>query len=170
MPAHLLDTKFFDQTWKYVKHFDYPLEQILADHSTDPLQNTCRQYTNEYVTMPIEGRFANHEMIIRRNGETTILRPKQDLVLVNGFTPVIRPSSTLSPSHSIRSDSQPGSSLSIINKMSIKKSESTSIIKTKRKHRYQRKRCQANSSESNYHVNFNGFQSKEKSISISDIH
>jgi hypothetical protein len=76
-------------------------------------------------------------MIIRRNGETTILRPRQDLVLANGFTPIIRPSSILPSYHSIISHS----SLSIMNKMSIKKCEPTSVIKSKRKNRHHRKRC-----------------------------
>ena len=80
-------------------------------------------------------------MIIRRNGETTVLRPKQDLVLANGFTPVIRPSSLLPSYQSIMSHSQVASSLSIMNKMSIKKPEQASIIKTKRKNRHQTKRC-----------------------------
>ncbi len=77
-------------------------------------------------------------MVMRRNGETTILRPRQDLVLANGFTPVIRPSSLLPSYRSVVSHSHVSS---IMNKMSIKKSEQTSIIKTKRKDRHRRKRC-----------------------------
>jgi hypothetical protein len=97
-------------------------------------------------------------MIIRRNGETTILRPKRDLVLANGFTPVIRPSSILPSYQSIVSHSQVASSLSIMNKMSVKKSEQTSIIKTKRKNRHRRKRCnekfiEHNNNLSDYNVN-----------------
>lgn len=78
-------------------------------------------------------------MIIRRKGETTILRPKQDLVLVNGFAPAIRPSSLLPTYQSVVSHSQVGSSLSIMNKMSIKKREQTTIIKSKRPNKYRRK-------------------------------
>jgi len=122
---------------------------LLVDHSTDPLQNTCRQYTNQSQnTIPIEGRFANHEMIIRRNGETTILRPKHDLVLARGFTPVIRPSSILPSYHSINSKSQPELSLSIINKMSTKKNELQSVIKTKRK------RCRDKTINNGYKKNY----------------
>jgi hypothetical protein len=98
-------------------------------------------------------------MIIRRNGETTILRPRQDLVLANGFTPVIRPSSILPSYESIMSHSQVASSLSIMDKMSVKKTEQTSIIKTKRKDRRGRKRCNEKFLEQNnfsdHHVNFN---------------
>jgi len=89
-------------------------------------------------------------MVIRRNGETTILRPRQDLVLVNGFTPVSRPSSILPSHHSIISHS----SLSIMNKMSMKKCEQTSIIKSKRKDRHHRKRCHQRNNLSNSNVNF----------------
>ena len=123
------------------------MPELLADNSTDPLQNTTRQYTNTSACISSEGRFANHEMIIRRNGETTILRPKQDLVLANGFTPVIRPSSLLPSYQSIMSHSPVASSLSIINKMSIKKPEQASIIKTKRKDRYRRKHIELNNSQ-----------------------
>jgi hypothetical protein len=94
-------------------------------------------------------------MIIRRNGETTILRPKQDLVLANGFTPVIRPSSILPSYQSIMSDCQVASSLSIMNKMSIKKCEQTSIIKSKRKDRHRRKRCNEKFIEKNNLSNYN---------------
>lgn len=127
-----------------MKYFDYPLAQVLVDHSTNPLQNTARQYIDESKMNSIEGRFKNHEMIIRRNGETTILRPKQDVVLANGFTPVIRPSSILPSYQSIITHSQPlplSSAASIMNKMSMKKLEQPTIIKPKRKNRHQRKRC-----------------------------
>jgi hypothetical protein len=123
------------------------LPELLADHSTDPLQNTTRQISS--INIPPEGRFTNHQMIIRRNGETTILRPKQDLVLANGFTPVIRPSSLLPSYPSIMSHSQVTSSLSIMNKMSMRKPEETSIIKSKRKHRHQTKRCNERFNEHN---------------------
>lgn len=125
------------------------MAQSLADHSTNPLQNTTRQYADKVLNIPSEGRFVNHEMIIRRNGETTILRPRQDLVLANGFTPVIRPSSILPSYHPIISHS----SLSIMNKMSVKKCEPTSIIKSKRKNRRQRKRSYPQTN--NPSVNFN---------------
>lgn len=126
---------------QYVKYFDYPLAQSVADHSTDPLQNITRQYSNRSVPIPSEGRFVNHEMIIRRNGETTILRPKHDVVLASGFTPVIRPSSILPSHHSLISPPQNNSSVSITTKMSMKNCEQTPIIKTKRKSRHFRKRC-----------------------------
>ncbi|CAF0795978.1 unnamed protein product [Adineta steineri] len=144
VPCNLLDENFFNKTIKYIKSFDYSIAQLIADHSTDPLQNTSRQYINGLSTISNEGRFINHEMIIRRNGETTYLRPKQDLVLANGFTPVIRPSSILPSYQSIMSHSQvsSSSSLSIMNKMSImKQPEQTTIIKTKRKNRHRSKRC-----------------------------
>ncbi|CAF1262829.1 unnamed protein product [Rotaria sp. Silwood1] len=144
-----------DKTSKYTKFFDYPLPELLIDHSTDPLQNTTRQYNHTSSNISNEGRFKNHEMIIRRNGETTILRPKQDLVLVNGFTPVIRPSTILPSYQSIMSHTQVSSSLSIMNKMSIKKPEQTSIIKTKRKNRYRRKRLNKKFIEQNNMQNYN---------------
>jgi len=156
-PSGLIADNFFEKTSKYINYFDYPFAQLLTDHSTDTLQNTTRQYIDTSVNFPTEGRFVYHEMIIRRNGETTILRPKQDLVLANGFTPVIRPSSILPSYQSIVSHSQVSSSLSIMNKMSMKKSEQTSIIKTKRKDRHGRKRYNEqnefqhnNSQESNF--------------------
>ena len=82
-------------------------------------------------------------MIIRRNGETTILRPRQDLVLVNGFTPIIRPSSRLPtyPSSISHSQVSSSSSASIIKKMSMKKCEQTSVIKSKRSDQQWRKQC-----------------------------
>ncbi|CAF1584816.1 unnamed protein product [Adineta ricciae] len=144
LPANLLKDHLFERTMNYVKYFDYPLAQLLTDHSTDPLQNTSRQYIDTDTTISSEGRFVNHEMDIRRNGETTILRPKQDPVLANGFTPVIRPSSKLPSYQSIMSHSQvsSASSLSIMNKMSERKQpEQTAIIKTKRKNRHRPKRC-----------------------------
>jgi hypothetical protein len=94
-------------------------------------------------------------MIIRRNGETTILRPRRDLVLANGFTPVIRPSSLLPSYQSIMSHSQVASSLSIMNKMSMKKPEQPSIIKAKRKDRHQRKRCNETFTEQNTFHDYN---------------
>ncbi|CAF2448961.1 unnamed protein product [Rotaria sp. Silwood2] len=144
-----------DKTSKYTKFFDYPLPELLVDHSTDPLQNTTRQYIHTSSNISNEGRFKNHEMNIRRNGETTILRPKQDLVLVNGFTPVIRPSTILPSYQSIMSHTQVSSSLSIMNKMSIKKPEQPSIIKTKRKNRYRQKRLNEKFIEQNNIQNYN---------------
>lgn len=97
-------------------------------------------------------------MIIRRNGETTILRPKQDQVLVNGFTPVIRPSSILPSYQSMMPDSQIASSLSIMNKMSIKKPEQTSIIKAKRRNRHRKQYYHDKFNDQNHiknhHVNY----------------
>lgn len=96
-------------------------------------------------------------MIIRRNGETTILRPKQDVVLANGFTPVIRPSSVLPSYPSIIIPHPEASSTSIMNKMSVKKIEQTKIIKPKRKDRHRIKRCNEKYIEpknfSNHNVN-----------------
>ncbi len=148
------------------------MPELLADHSTDPLHNTTRQYIDTTSDILNEGRFANHEMIIRRKGETTFLRPKQDLVLANGFTPVIRPSSLLPSYQSIMSHSQVSSSLSIMNKMSIKKQpEQTSIIKTKRKDRHRTKRCNENFIEQNnlqdYNVNL--ILIKDSSVTYSGI-
>ncbi|CAF3308169.1 unnamed protein product [Rotaria socialis] len=137
---HHLALNIFETASNYIKFFDYPLPDLLVDHSTDPLQNTARSYIDTSMNNSSEGRFKNHDMIVRRNGETTILRPKQDLVLVNGFTPVVRPSSILPSYQPIMSHSQVGPSLAIMNKMSIKKREQTSIIKTKRKNRHQRNR------------------------------
>ncbi|CAF0863129.1 unnamed protein product [Rotaria sordida] len=143
------------KTSKYTKFFDYPLSELFVDHSTDPLENTTRQYIHTSSNISNEGRFKNHEMIIRRNGETTILRPKQDLVLVNGFTPVIRPSTILPSYQSMMSHTQVASSLSIMNKMSIKKPEQTSIIKSKRKNRRRRKRLHEKFVEQNNIQNYN---------------
>src|SRR5262249_43803648 len=92
----------------YNKYFHYPLPELLADHSTDPIQNTARQYI--LLDNSNEGRFINHKMIIRKNGESTILQPKQDIVLVNGFTPIIRPSYLLSLDQSVPLHSQIASS------------------------------------------------------------
>ncbi|CAF1525820.1 unnamed protein product [Rotaria magnacalcarata] len=146
----------FETASNYIKYFDYPLPDLLVDHSTDPLQNTARPYIDTSMNNSSEGRFKNHHMIVRRNGETTILRPKQDLVLVNGFTPVIRPSSILPSYQPIMSHSQVGTSLPIMNKMSIKKPEQTSIIKTKRNNRHQRNRSNEKFIEKNkfQHDNF----------------
>ncbi|UJR37762.1 hypothetical protein I4U23_030455 [Adineta vaga] len=147
LPPQMLNENSLEKTTNYIKFFDYPLPQLLTNHSTNPLQNTTRQYVDIPTKISNEGRFVNHEMIIRRNGETTFLRPKRDPVLANGFTPVIRPSSLLPSyqsimSHSQVSSSSSSSSLSIMNKMSEKKqSEQTSIIKTKRKNRRRAKRC-----------------------------
>ena len=122
------------------------------------MQSTTRQYVDTPSEIPSEGRFANHEMIIRRNGETTILRPKQDLALANGFAPVHRPSSILPSYQSIMFHSQIAP-LSIMNKMPEKKSEQTSTIKTTRKSRYQRRGLSKNFMEQNnlqnYSVNLN---------------
>lgn len=141
MPNKIIDEEILHRTPQYIKYFDYPLVQSIVDHSTDPLQNVSRQYVDRSISMSSEGRFVNHEMIIRRNGETTILRPKHDVVLANGFTPVIRPSSKLPSHQSLLSHSQINSSVSMLTKMSTKISEQTPIIKTKGKHRHTRKRC-----------------------------
>ena len=141
MPSKFIDEEFVHRTPQYIKYFDYPIEQALADHSTDPLENVSRQYAHRFATtMSSEGRFVNHEMIIRRNGETTILRPKQDVVLVHGFTPVIRPSSKLPSHQSLIAHPQINSSVSMMTKMSMKICEQTPIIKTKGKYRRARKR------------------------------
>lgn len=130
-----------------MKYFDYPLTQCLTDHSTDPLQNISRQYSNRSVSISNEGRFVNHEMIIRRNGETTILRPKHDVVLASGFTPVIRPSSIL-PSLISPPQNNPMTA-----EMSMKNCEQTPIIKSKRKSRRFQKRCHQIYNHSNNQVN-----------------
>ena len=107
---------------KYVKYFDYPLQELLVDQSTDPMQNTTRQYVKASTFLSnhfSEGRFADHQMIVRRQGETSILRPRQDPVLANGFTPVIRPSSLL-PSYKAM---DPPPSTSMTTKLSVPKPE-----------------------------------------------
>jgi len=120
LPYNLINENLFNKS-NYNKYFNYSLPELLADHSTDPNQNTVRQYILSNISN--QGRFINHQMIIRKNGESTILRPKQDIVLVNGFTPIIRPSYLLSLDQSVPLHSQIASSSSIINKMSINKSK-----------------------------------------------
>jgi len=122
----------------YTKYFDYPLSELLVDHSTNPMENTARQYVLSDI--PNQNRFVNHEMIIRKNGKSIILRAKHDIVLDNGFTSIIRPSYLLSSYQSTTLYSQiASSSSSIINKMSATKSEQKTIKKRKRK-RKSRKR------------------------------
>lgn len=81
-----------DRIVNYVKYFDYPIEQLLVDQSTDPLQNTVRQYSTisgKPSTDYGEGRFANLELTVRgSNGRTSILRPCRDPVLRRGFAPI----------------------------------------------------------------------------------
>jgi hypothetical protein len=122
----------------YTRYFDYPLSELLVDHSTNPMENTARQYILSDISN--QSRFVNHEMIIRKNGESIILRAKHDIVLDNGFTSIIRPSYLLSSYQSTTLYSQiASSSSSIINKMSVTKSEQKTINKRKRK-RKSRKR------------------------------
>ncbi|CAF0901966.1 unnamed protein product [Adineta steineri] len=119
LPRDIINNNLFIKS-KYNKYFDYPLSELLVDHSTDPMQNTARQYVSSHLSN--EGRFMNHEMIIRRNGESTIHRPKYDIVLDNGFTRIIQPSYLLSSYQSLPFHSQIASS-SVINKMSVEKSK-----------------------------------------------
>lgn len=117
---------------KYVKHFDYPLQELLVDQSTDPMQNTTRQYVKASTFLSnhfSEGRFADHQMIVRRQGETSILRPRQDPVLANGFTPVIRPSSLL-PAYQAMA---PPPATSMTKKLSVPKPEQKSKRKVGQK-------------------------------------
>ena len=124
------------------------------------MQNTTRQYAQVSSlpsTVDDRGRFANHEMPIRRKGETTILRPKKALVLVHGFTPVILPSS-MSTSH--RKEPAPTfwkSACSMVNKVSLMKPKPAPCIRNRRKKPKQIKRCHTEFQQppdaQNYHVN-----------------
>ncbi|CAF0941955.1 unnamed protein product [Adineta steineri] len=129
LPRDIINNNLFIKS-KYNKYFDYPLSELLVDHSTDPMQNTARQYVSSHLSN--EGRFMNHEMIIRRNGESTIHRPKYDIVLDNGFTRIIQPSYLLSSYQSLPFHSQIASS-SVINKMSVEKSKVKRLNKRKHK-------------------------------------
>lgn len=122
--SNLNNDDFLRQSPKYKKYFDYSLDELLVDHSTDPLQNTTRQYVKNSSISSIDnandpGRFAHHQMIIRQEkGETKLLRPKSDPVLIKGFTKKIQHSSTVpsGPSVVTRPISH-NASISMIKKM-----------------------------------------------------
>jgi hypothetical protein len=111
----------------YVKYFDYSLAELLVNHSTDPMQNTVRQYMKSSSTFDRcdQGRFADHHMIIRRQGKTNILRAKQDTVLACGYARYL----PTSPHRSLHSSTMMNSScrtttstISMTKKMSMIKS------------------------------------------------
>lgn len=91
---------FLRQSLKYTKYFNYSLNELLVDHSTDPNQNTTRQYVKiASKTSSTEGRFANVQLTIRNEkGETKILRAKLDPVQINGFSKKIQHVATVVPS------------------------------------------------------------------------
>ena len=137
LPHNVFTETLLEKPAKYVKYFDYPLPELLVDQSTDPMQNTTRQYVKASTFLSnhfSEGRFADHQMIIRRQGETSILRPRQDPVLANGFTPVIRPSSLL-PSYKAM---DPPPSTSMTKKLSVPKPEQKLKRKVRQKKAHRR--------------------------------
>lgn len=65
---------------KFNKFFDYPIEILFACHTTDPLVCSAKSTTIHSATTAENeetvDRFANCELIIRKNGQSEILKPR----------------------------------------------------------------------------------------------
>ncbi|CAF0868218.1 unnamed protein product [Didymodactylos carnosus] len=81
----------------YNKVLDYSLPELFTDHSSDPLINPIRisnikKHKTGVIIEQNSSRFVNHELIIRLNGCSEILRPKADVSTISTNQSEIAPS------------------------------------------------------------------------------